>query len=101
MRNPKRSGWQRSQVTSQICQRCVVDLSADSADRTTRQHLIAPLFITIPYEATTWADARRVRITRRGAIGGTQPTGGWQLGPIGSEVTNLPWAHTIRARGTP
>src|SRR3954469_6620776 len=37
---------------------------------------VAPLFIIIPYNATAWAAARRVRITRRGAVGGTQPNGG-------------------------
>ena len=58
MRNPERSGWQRSQVTSKICQRCVVDLSADSANRTTRQHLLALQEIIIPYKSTTWASAR-------------------------------------------
>ena len=74
MRNPERSGWQRSQVTSKIWQRCVVDLSADFADRTTRPHLLTPMFIIMPYKSTAWAAARRVRITRRGAVGGTQPT---------------------------
>ena len=76
MRNPERSGWQGSQVTSKIWQTCVVDLSVDSADGTTRLHLLAPLFIIMPYESTAWAAARRVRITREGAVGGTQPTGG-------------------------
>src|SRR3954464_12433411 len=74
MRNPERSGWQRSQVTSKICQRCVIDLSADSADRTTRQHLLALQAVIIPYKSTTWAAARQVRFTRRGAVGGAQPT---------------------------
>src|ERR1043165_6266955 len=101
MRNPERSWWQGSQVTSKIWQRCVVDLSADSADKTTRPHLLAPLFIIMPYESTAWAAARRVRITRRGAVGGTQPIRGGQLGPIGSEVTDFPRARTIRVRGPP
>src|SRR4051812_5691218 len=74
MRNPERSGWQRSQVTSKICQRCVVDLSADSADRTTRPHLLALQAVIIPYWSTAWAAARQVRSTWRGAVGGTQPT---------------------------
>src|SRR4051812_11226679 len=101
MRNPERSGWRRSQVTSKIWQRCVVDLSADSADRTTRPHLLALQSVIMPYKSTAWAAARRVRITRRGAVGGAQPIRGWQLIPIGCKVTDLPRAHTIRARGTP
>ena len=76
MRNPERSGWQRSQVTSKICQRCVVDLSVDSADRTTRPHLLASLFIIMTYRSAAWAAACRDRITRRGAVGGTQPIRG-------------------------
>src|SRR3954470_2338655 len=74
MRNPERSGWQRSQVTSKICQRCVVDLSVNSADRTTRPHLLALQVAIISYWSTAWAAARQVRFIRRGAVGGTQPT---------------------------
>src|SRR3954469_22928833 len=101
MRNPERSGWQRSQVTSKICQRCDVDLSADSADRTTRPHLLALQIAIIPYWSTAWAATRQVRVTRRGAVGGTQPTedDSWAQSEV--KLPKYPGDHTIRPRGTP
>src|SRR3954447_1022914 len=99
MRYPEISGWQRGQVTSRIWQRYVVGSSTDPADWPTRLYCLAPLCITSPYKSMAWAAACQVRFTRAEALGGTQPTRGGQLGPIGSEVTNFPRAHTIRARG--
>src|SRR3954466_3414601 len=101
MRYPEISGWQRGQVTSRIWQRYVVGSSADPADWPTRLYGLDPLFITRPYKSTAWAAACRVRFTREEAVGGTQPIRGGPLGPVCTEVTDLPRAHTIRARGTP
>ena len=46
--------------------------------RTGRQepHLLALQFVIMPYEPTSWAAARRVRITRRRSVGGAQPIRG-------------------------
>src|SRR3954466_4641792 len=101
MRNPERSGWQRSQVTSKICQRCVVDLSADSADRTTRQHFLALQAVIIPYKSTAWAAARQVWFTRRGAVGGNQPTKDDSWAHSAVKLPKYPGNHTIRTRGIP
>src|SRR3954468_13895149 len=93
MHNPERSGRQRSQVTSKIWERCVVDLSADSADRTTRQHLLALQAVIIPYQSTAWAAARQVRFTRRGAVGGIQPTEDDRWAHSAVKYRSIPGSH--------
>jgi hypothetical protein len=53
-----------------------IGMAEMSGHKPTRPYCLAPLFINSAYEARAWAAACRVRLTRRGAVGGSQPIRG-------------------------
>src|SRR3954468_738514 len=53
-----------------------IGMAEMSGHKPTRPYCLAPLFINSAYEARAWPAACRVRFSRKGAVGGSQPIRG-------------------------